>query len=79
LVLQRDETWLVYLTTLDYSRNKEARAVPFVKRQDVVEDRKESPRDWGVWKTRNTKIVHSYRSWEFSGKTLSFLRIPETR
>jgi hypothetical protein len=59
LVLQRGEIWLVYLTTLDYSKNKEAKAVPFVKRQDVVEGRKESPRDWGVWKTRNTKIVNS--------------------
>jgi hypothetical protein len=44
--IQRGETCIVYLSTLDYSRNKEAKLIPFVKRQHIVEDPKESAIGW---------------------------------
>jgi hypothetical protein len=57
------ETRVFYLNGLDYSRNKEAKVVPFVKRLDVVEGRKDSARAWRVWKIENTIIGDSYRKW----------------
>jgi hypothetical protein len=34
--------WLFYLTSFDYSRNKEAKLVPFLKRLAIVESVKET-------------------------------------
>jgi hypothetical protein len=46
-----------YLTNPDCSGNEEAKPVPFVRGQDIVEGVNESPMAWRPLRSKKTKIV----------------------
>jgi hypothetical protein len=66
---------LFYLTSFDYSRNKKAKLIPYVKGLAIVEDRKENPIHWRHLRYKNTKIVKSDRASAFFRKPLPFLKV----